>query len=85
MEYGVEFFDSFLPTGSVNIVDGNGESVLFIAIREDRYSIAEMLITQRNCDVNIRNFRGETPLFVAVYLERLNIISLLLEGILPSE
>ena len=78
--YDLSFFNDFLPDEYINKPDNEGETPLFIAIREKADPIAELLVKQRGADINYKNGKGETPLFLAVYYENKKIAKLLIES-----
>lgn len=56
----------FLKQGfSPNLVDGGGNPLLVVAIKDKSYAVIEVLLATKGMDVDLSNKQGETPLMIA--------------------
>ena len=50
---------------SPNLVDGSGNPLLVVAIKDKSYAVIEVLLATKGMDVDLSNKQGETPLMIA--------------------
>lgn len=69
---------------SPNALSEQGQTALFLAIREDSPRVAELLLAWPGTDLNLQNKAGETPLMIAALRGNLDLVKRLLALGVPA-
>jgi len=65
-----------LASKNVNCTDGNGDTPLHLACRENRTEIVRFLTLEKHCSQKVQNENGELPLHIACSHESLELVKL---------